>query len=194
MKRILFTLILTIVSPFLAAFDLNNLQKQLQHPVVQGKFTQKRYLKSLDKPLQTSGRFVLQQSQGLLWYVEQPLKLQLRIRADGIAQYHPQQNRWINTQQGKQNTQMKLFMAVFSGNTQELTKQFDIQLQGSAQSWKLLLTPKTLIIKQIFQHISISGGNMVQQIELHEKQGEKTLITFHQHSTKPNPQDQQAWQ
>lgn len=156
---------------------------QLQRPAtVQGQFVQQRYLKSLAKPMQTSGRFALKKHSGLYWQVEKPLELQLRVRPQGIAQ-RDKSGGWRNSSQSGQAAQVKLFMAVLGGDTQELGKQFDVQVSGSLNRWTLMLQPKTAVMKQVFQTITIQGGQVVRQVELHEKQGDRTVMTFSQIET-----------
>ncbi|SSY80585.1 LolA family protein [Alysiella crassa] len=155
------------------------LTTHLQQPnTIQGQFVQQRYLKSLPKPLQTTGQFALQKQIGLFWHVQKPLDVQLRVRPNGIAQWD--KKTWRNSSQSGQAAQVKLFMAVLGGNTQELSKQFDLDVSGSLKQWTLTLRPKTTIMKQVFQNITIQGDQVVRQVELREKQGDRTVMKFTQ--------------
>lgn len=155
------------------------LTTHLQQPhTIQGQFVQQRYLKSLPKPLQTTGQFALQKQTGLFWHVQKPLDVQLRVRPNGIAQWD--KKTWRNSSQSGQAAQVKLFMAVLGGNTQELSKQFDLDVSGSLKQWTLTLRPKTTIMKQVFQNITIQGDQVVRQVELREKQGDRTVMKFTQ--------------
>lgn len=149
----------------------------LQQPsTVQGQFVQQRYLKNITKPMQTSGEFALKKQVGLYWHVQKPLDLQLRVRPQGIAQWD--KKTWRNSSQSGQAAQVKLFMAVLGGDTQELAKQFNLSISGSLKNWTLTLQPKTAIMKQVFENISIQGDQVVRQVQLREKQGDRTVITF----------------
>lgn len=155
------------------------LTTHLQQPnTIQGQFVQQRYLKSLPKPLQTTGQFALQKQTGLFWHVQKPLDVQLRVRPNGIAQWD--KKTWRNSSQSGQAAQVKLFMAVLGGNTQELSKQFDLDVSGSLNNWRMTLQPKTTIMKQVFQNITIQGDQVVRQVELREKQGDRTVMKFTQ--------------
>lgn len=161
------------------ALSPTEITTQLQQPQsVQGQFTQQRYLKSLNKPIQTSGEFALKKQAGLFWHVQKPLDLQLRVRPQGIAQWDKSRQTWRNSQQTGQAAQVKLFMAVLGGDTQELTKQFNLHASGSLKNWTLTLQPKTTIMKQVFENITIQGDQVVRQVQLHEKQGDRTVLTF----------------
>lgn len=185
MKKLIFAVALTLASPLLWAFSTAELAQTLQKPAnVQGAFTQQRYLKSLSKPMTTNGQFVLIPKRGLLWHMQKPFENRLRVRADGIMQWNGKS--WVAANQSKMNgqsQQIRLFLDLLGGNTQGLEKQFDLQLSGSQQKWTLRLNPKTALMKQIFNHIEISGDNVVRRIELNEKQGDRTVMQFNQVQT-----------
>ena len=185
MKKLIFAAALTLASPLLWAFSTAELAQTLQKPAnVQGAFTQQRYLKSLTQPMTTNGQFVLIPKRGLLWHMQKPFENRLRVRADGIMQWNGKS--WVAANQSKMNgqsQQIRLFLDLLGGNTQGLEKQFDLQLSGSQQKWTLRLNPKTALMKQIFNHIEISGDNVVRRIELNEKQGDRTVMQFNQVQT-----------
>ena len=55
-------------------------------------------------------------------------------------------------------------------------RDFELQLKGEANDWKLTLIPRSLLLKQVFTQINIDGGELVQKIELLETQGDSTLL------------------
>lgn len=180
MKKLMFSVLMLLASPVLWAFSTAELAQTLQKPGnVQGEFVQERHLKSLSKPMTTSGSFALLPKKGLLWQMKKPFDTTLRVRSDGIMQWNG--SAWTNPNAGKmngQNRQIRLFLDLLGGNTQGLEKQFALQLSGSAGKWTLRLTPKTALMQQIFKHIDIAGDSVVRRIELHEKQGDRTVMQF----------------
>lgn len=185
MKKPIFAVLLTVASPLLWAFSTAELSQTLQQPGnVQGEFTQQRYLKSLAKPMTTQGRFVLIPKRGLLWHMQKPFDNRLRVRSDGIMQWNGKN--WVAANPGRmggQQQQIRLFLDLLGGNTQGLEKQFGLQLSGTQQKWTLRLEPKTALMKQIFTRIDIGGDNVVRRIELHEKQGDRTVMQFNRIET-----------
>ena len=59
------------------------------------------------------------------------------------------------------------------GDSSGLQRDFELALQGDAQNWQLTLTPRALLLKQIFNSIRIDGGALVQRIVLDETQGDR---------------------
>ena len=163
-------------SPLAHAFDLQQLSEQLAKPqVIHGDFIQEKHLRALPKPLTSTGTFVLAKDHGLLWQLKTPLQQDYRINAQGIARRDG--TRW-QMLPGKSAgaEQNRLFLAVLQGDSSGLQRDFDLQLQGTPDHWTLTLTPRSLLLKQVFKQINIEGGELVQRIELQEAQGDSTQL------------------
>ncbi|MFA7901913.1 outer membrane lipoprotein carrier protein LolA [Pseudomonas aeruginosa] len=176
LARVLATLAVLIVSPLSAAFDLDDLQRQLSAPaVVKGPFIQEKHLRALPQPLLSEGEFVLARDHGLLWMLHTPLRQDYRIDAQGIARRDP--SGWqVLPSRSAGAQQNQLFFAVLQGDSTGLQRDFELALSGDATQWQLRLTPRSLLLKQIFSRIDISGGRFVQRIELSETQGDSTVL------------------
>jgi len=179
LEHALICLGLTLVSLTTQAFELADLQRQLQQaPVVRGRFVQQKILRGDTMLALTSrGVFTLAGGTGLLWLLHSPVAQELRITPDGMA-------RRVNAN-GKQSWQplpqqrrseTRLFLSVLSGDTSALQKQFKLALSGDAQDWQLRLTPASALLQQIFSDIQISGGAQVARIVLNEIQGDTTVV------------------
>jgi hypothetical protein len=169
-------LALLTLSALANAFDLQQLSAQLAKPdVIHGQFTQEKHLRALPQPLISKGSFVLAKNHGLLWLLKTPLQQDYRISAKGIARRDD--NGWQllpNKSAGAE--QNRLFLAVLQGDSSGLQRDFELALSGDAQQWKLTLTPRSLLLKQVFNQINIDGGTLVQTIELLETQGDSTVL------------------
>jgi len=175
-SRTLSALFLLLLTTQAHAFDLDQLSAQLAQPaVVRGPLIQEKHLRTLPQPLTSRGQFVLSRDQGLLWQLHSPLAQDYRIDTQGIAKRTP--GGW-QQQPGQDVTaqQSRLFLAVLKGDHGGLAKDFQLQLSGSAEAWQLRLLPQSLLLKQIFSHIQIEGGALVERIELQETQGDRTLL------------------
>ncbi len=184
--RSLGALTLLAVSSWANAFDLQQLSEQLAKPdVIHGQFIQKKHLRALPQPLISKGSFVLAKNHGLLWLLKTPLQQDYRITANGIARHDS--NGWQllpNKSAGAE--QNRLFLAVLQGDSSGLQRDFELALSGTAQQWQLTLTPRSMLLKQVFKQINIDGGALVQSIELLETQGDSTLLRM-QDSTAEQP-------
>ena len=176
MNRLLVFVCAFFLSQSLWAFDEQDLAQQLAKiEVLRGEFVQEKFLRGLDAPLTSKGNFVLAKQQGLLWNLQAPLVRSYRITATGIALRVADQ--WqLQTKQDAANRQSRLFLAVLAGDQQGLEEDFSFALSGDEHGWQLVLTPKALLLQQIFTQIVIKGADYVHSIELHETQGDRTLM------------------
>ncbi len=174
--RVMAAFALLLASPLTLAFTLDDLQKQLSQPaVVKGPFIQEKHLRALPQPLLSKGRFVLARDHGLLWLLDTPLRQDYRIDAQGIARRDP--NGWQTLPSRSAGAeQNRLFFAVLQGDSSGLQRDFELALSGDAGHWQLRLTPRSLLLKQVFTRIDIAGGQYVERIELSETQGDSTLL------------------
>ncbi|XHF31522.1 outer membrane lipoprotein carrier protein LolA [Pseudomonas chlororaphis] len=179
-------LALLTLSSLANAFDLQQLSEQLAKPdVIHGQFTQEKHLRALPQPLISKGSFVLAKNHGLLWLLKTPLQQDYRISAKGIARRDATGWQLLpNKSAGAE--QNRLFLAVLQGDSSGLQRDFELALSGDAQKWQLTLTPRSVLLKQVFNQINISGGALVNTIELLETQGDSTVLRM-QDSTAGQP-------
>ena len=168
------------------AFDLQQLSDQLAKPdVIHGQFIQEKHLRALPQPLISKGSFVLAKNHGLLWLLKTPLQQDYRISAKGIARCDL--NGWqLSPGKSAGAEQNRLFLAVLQGDSSGLQRDFELALNGDAQKWQLTLTPRSVLLKQVFNQINITGGTLVSTIELLETQGDSTVLRM-QDSTAGQP-------
>ncbi|UVL56676.1 outer membrane lipoprotein carrier protein LolA [Pseudomonas sp. B21-035] len=158
------------------AFSLDDLSKQLGEPaVIKGPFIQEKHLRALPQPLVSKGQFVLARDHGLLWLLQTPLKQDYRLNAQGIARRDPSGWQMLPGKSAGAE-QNRLFFAVLQGDSSGLQRDFELSLQGDAQHWQLRLTPRSLLLKQVFSQIDIEGGRYVERIQLLETQGDSTVL------------------
>ncbi len=178
MKNRLILCIVLFWSNIAFAFTPIELMQSLQKTkFVQGEFYQSRFLNTLPVPIKTYGSFTLMENKGLLWEMKQPFNSILCITSKGIAQWN--NNQWIENTNKVQNQQVGLFLGILSGDIKKLQENFNLNLHGTSSNWQLDLVPNTLLMKQIFNNIRLKGDNVIREITLDEKQGDKTIIEFH---------------
>ena len=184
--RVVAGLVLMLGVSAAQAFDLQQLSNQLAKPdVIHGSFIQEKHLRALPQPLTSKGTFVLAKNQGLLWLLKTPLQQDYRINDKGISRRDA--NGWqLLPGKSAGAEQNRLFLAVLQGDSSGLTRDFELSLSGDAQDWKLTLIPRSMLLKQVFNQINITGGELVHSIELLETQGDSTLLRM-QDSTSAQP-------
>lgn len=176
MKKYAIFLLYFICLPLWAFSEQDLIAHLQQSKTVQGDFIQQHFLKDLPQPIETKGKFSLVTAKGLLWHMQTPFEVQLRITPQGIQQWNGQQ--WVANHNLAQSQQIRLFLGLLSGELSAVKSHFNLQLSGTAQHWTLQLVPQSTLMKQIFTSIILQGQQTVTTMQLNETQGDSTTIKF----------------
>lgn len=156
-----------------------------QAPVLRAEFIQTKQMAAFKKPLQTRGHLVFARKQGVLWQIEQPLKLtyvlqegrMVEIGDDGSVQAKTTQDAPGIAQVGR------IFRALLGGQTKALADLFETSGSGDPErAWTLTLSPRTPQVAQFIRRITLSGGRYVDSIRIEEASGDSSSIRFRQTS------------
>lgn len=179
----------TLLIALLALFSLNaqavtleDLQQRFaSQPVVRADFSQLRQIEGMAKPLRSDGRLLIAQDKGLWWQQANPFPLTLVLDEQRMVQVMNGQPPEIVTAQS--NPQMfqfnHLLRALFQADRQVLEQNFRLDFQDlGSDRWRLVLTPSSSPLDKLFNTITLQGAAFLEQIELNDRQGDRTAITF----------------
>ncbi|MDO5046509.1 LolA family protein [Campylobacter sp.] len=166
------TLIISLALSIFAV-DFEEIKSGIKTQDISGNFTQTKILKGFKNEFKSFGSFELSQAE-LLWSSKKPIVSQVVINKDGIFQKNGEE--LVKT---TQNFDEKLFLALVKLDESELKKEFDYEILSLNEGWRIVLTPKNILLKQIFTQISISGDKFVKRLELDEVSGDKTINEFY---------------
>lgn len=158
-----------------------------------GKFTQKRYLKVLKKPLLSQGEFIFAKDLGVIWQQNSPFASTLILKDKQLIQIDSQGNISVNdAEQAGSGSQMsevmpKLLNALLSGDIQQLEQHFNlslVQVQVQAQTgagvnhWQLGLKPIDPMIAKALPKLVLVGDAKIQSLVLFSANGDRSEIAF----------------
>lgn len=163
-----------IISLALALFanSFEEIKSNIKTQNISGKFTQTKILQGFNNPFKSQGEFELSEDE-LVWKSLKPVVATVIINKDGIFQ--KKEDKLVKT---TQKFDENLFLALIRLDEKELKKEFEYKISSSNQGWHIALTPKNLLLKQIFTSINLSGDEFLKRIELHEVSGDKTINEF----------------
>ena len=182
-------LLALIVSPLVSAVTLDELQQRFtEQPVVRAHFEQVRTIKDMPQPLRSQGEMLIARDSGLLWDQKAPFPMTLLLddkRMVQIVNGQPPQTITADT-----NPQMfqfnHLLRALFQADRQVLEQNFRVEFADTGEGrWTLRLTPKTTPLDKIFATIDLAGQRNLENIQLNDKQGDRTDIVLSQHQLTP---------
>ncbi|WP_313480953.1 outer membrane lipoprotein carrier protein LolA [Atlantibacter hermannii] len=181
--------ILLLLGPLAHAVTLDSLQQRFtSQPVVRAHFVQERQIKDMPQPLRSSGEMIIARDKGLLWQQTAPFPMTLMLNDSQMVQViNGQPPQVITAQTNPQMFQFNhLLRALFQADRKVLEQNFRLDFQDKGNNaWQLALTPITTPLDKIFATVTLTGSEYLDAIQLDDKQGDKTHITFSQHRLTP---------
>lgn len=170
------------------AISLQQLQQRFsQYSVTRANFSQDRYIQGINKPLHSTGQMIISKELGLWWQQQTPFIMTLKMNEQRMLQsISDQPPQIIKADEQPQLFQFNsLLAAIFNADNIILEKNFQLNLTEHDQQWQLILIPKQAPLNKIFNNITLIGDQYLLQIEINDKQNDKTLIMFSDHQTLP---------
>ncbi|EAA6041646.1 outer membrane lipoprotein carrier protein LolA [Salmonella enterica] len=185
----LWPLLVLLISPFVSALTLDDLQQRFtEQPVVRAHFDQTRTIKDLPQPLRSQGKMLIARDQGLLWDQTAPFPMQLLLDDKRMVQViNGQPPQTITAENNPQMFQFNhLLRALFQADREVLEQNFRVTFTDVGEGrWTLRLTPVTTPLDKIFATIDLAGKTYLESIQLNDKQGDRTDIALSQHQLTP---------
>lgn len=153
-----------------------------QTGVVRGTFTQRKYLAELERPLISTGRFVVADSYGLLWQIERPIQAQLVItRQHLVRRSNGHEIARIGAdRQPALRVVAAVLLAVFQADMDRLRQYFEIEAQSRDQDrWAMTLRPTGGAVSAFIERLRIQGAAHIERIEIDQPGGDRSVIELH---------------
>ncbi|WP_205952583.1 outer membrane lipoprotein carrier protein LolA [Pantoea stewartii] len=182
-------LLALLISPFVSALTLDDLQQRFTaQPVIRAHFDQVRTIKDMPQPLRSEGTMLIARDKGLLWDQTRPFPMQLLLDDKRMVQViNGQPPQTITAENNPQMFQFNhLLRALFQADRKVLEQNFRVAFADKGGGrWTLRLTPITTPLDKIFTRIDLAGKTFLEQIQLNDKQGDRTDITLSHHQLTP---------
>jgi outer membrane lipoprotein-sorting protein len=178
---------LAVSPPAAAAEDLaDQVVKHLAgHAVVRARFEQLRQSASLPKPVISSGRMAVSRKDGILWQIEEPVKVTIAYAAQFVVETGPDGVRRLAAQRrgAVQAEFARVMRSILVADMNQLRAVFQVHAEGSLEGWTLRLAPKTREMARFLGSIELAGARFLESIEIGEASGDRTSIRLRDFST-----------
>jgi hypothetical protein len=144
-----------------AALDADALLKSLAHPApAVTPFVEVRYSKLLDQPIVVKGQLEYHEDGTLVRAVTDPFKERTEIKAETVSILRAGKSpRTFSLKRAPElRSMLGGFAAVLGGSRATLDQDFNIDITGESQGWKLTLTPKSPQVGKYVRDIVIHGA------------------------------------
>lgn len=153
-------------------------------------FTQTKHLAMLREKMVSKGKMYYRKPDKLRWEYVSPYKYTFILNGAKVSVANNKRNDVIDTRNNKLFKEIaRIMMSTVTGRALSDTGDFTITINETAPTWDVTLVPKRKNIKQMFSKIILKFRRtdcQVQQIELYEKNGDRTEIKLQNIKT-PSP-------
>ncbi len=143
-----------------------------------GRFSQQKYLATLDVTLLSSGRFSFKRGQAIRWQILEPIQNELTITPAGLTsrQGDDELLRLDADTSPAASVLGEIMFAVLSTRWQQLEQYFEVSGDIDGPRWQVRLQPRGGAVAQLFDRVELRGENTVEMIVLYETGGDITTI------------------
>jgi outer membrane lipoprotein-sorting protein len=146
----------------------------------QAKFVERKYLKMLNQPLESSGTLIYVAPDHLEKNTDQPKPESLVVDGDSltITGADGQSRSFSLTDHPEIGAIVESIRATLAGDSDSLERFYTVSLLGGVSAWTLVLEPRDPKVQAIVQSIRISGHNgLIDTIETLETGGDRSVMT-----------------
>lgn len=146
--------------------------------ILQGRFSQEKYLGALDAALISTGVFTYQRGKSIRWEILEPIQNELVMTPTTITNQQGN-DELLRLDVGTNPTAAvmgEIFFSVLTAEWEKLSDYFELSGEIEEQQWHAVLVPVDQTVMQIFSRIELKGGSLLRVIILHENSGDRTTI------------------
>lgn len=160
MKKI----ILAVISAFFLIMSINaetfeSVCRNLsEHPNMIGNFSQVKTISAVNRSMKSSGTFIFSLD-GIMWKTQKPFPSTMVVGMTSVKQTLANGKETVIDASSNQifTSISTTLSAMFSGNSEVLQNNFDVDFTSAGSDWKAVLSPKDSMVKKILVSLSIGG-------------------------------------
>ncbi len=173
--------LLAAITPAAHAFDIAELMQQLAGSTYStARFTEHKYLHSLNKPLESNGILRYDAPDHFVKQTLQPGMETMTIDGDTLTIERRGKSRTMQLQDYPVlQAFIECIRSTMRGDLAALRQYYDLELSGEPQHWQITLLPKDDNVKKAVQNIVISGaGSSITSIEIDQARGDRSVMNI----------------
>ena len=165
-----------------ASWELPQLMAAMrQVPAATARFVERKQMRVLDQPLQSSGKLIYVAPDLLQKETLTPVQSRLTLNRDRLIMDQPDgKSRDLSlSDYPEMGALVESIRATLAGDLATLTRHYTATLTGGPMEWSLLLEPRDNRLRDLVSAIRIRGsGNRIHGMETIESDGDRTLMTM----------------
>ena len=166
-------------APARAAWDVAALMASLRaHPAGRAHFDETKTVSVLDRPLESSGELLF----------TPPDRLEKHVTSPGDERIVADRERLVIERGGRRAVLslaehpeiavlVESIRGTLAGDRASLESTYSLALEGGANAWRLVLTPKEEALRQLVARVTIEGSQArVERVEIEQADGDRSLM------------------
>lgn len=152
-----------------------------QVPAATARFVERKQMRVLDQPLQSSGKLIYVAPDLLQKETLTPVPSRLTLNRDRLIMDQPggKSRELALSDYPEMGALVESIRATLAGDLATLTRHYTATLTGGPMEWSLLLEPRDNRLRDLVSAIRIRGsGNRIRGMETMESDGDRTLMTM----------------
>ena len=150
-------------------------------PRLRAQFEQTKTMSEVEGPQVAHGRMLLWGEAGVLWEIDDPVKMAIVLKEDTTTQIDAQGR--SRTRRARDDAAAarigRVLRALLHGDTAALEQWFDIAARMEPnQAWRITLTPRKGPMAAFLRAMQVSGRRQVDDVLIEEANGDATRIRF----------------
>ena len=141
---------------------------------VTGRFVQYKHIPSIDRALESNGKFIYSRIAGITWEVLQPFPSSIIIDSGGSTIVDGK--RVAGT--GQALIMLDIFNSLSNNESRPITANFLISGEVDDNGWRLVLKPKSSPLAKYIRRVTLIGDDVVRSIYINESNNAITTIDF----------------
>lgn len=174
-------LILTSGFTHAAEWDLGQLTASLaQTGPSKARFVEKKYISTLDRPVESSGELSYSPPDRLEKRTLKPKPESMRLERNMLTLERGKHKFAIDLDDSPEfATLIESIRATLAGDRRSLELNYVVKLSGTRAGWKLQLTPSNFEARQKVEHITLGGSEgVVREVEVLQADGDRSVMTI----------------
>lgn len=151
--------------------------------ITKGDFRQLKFIYRLKREMVSSGIFVISSADGILWQTQKPYSSTMAMTKSAIIQTNSKGKKSVISAESNATFDQfaKVLSSVFTGNSEALTQNFEVEFIGSTDNWSINLIPKNASVRKLVSEIEMVGKISIDLMTIHEPNGDYIRYDFLTH-------------
>lgn len=151
--------------------------------ITKGDFKQLKFIHRFKREMASSGIFLISSDDGILWQTQKPYFSTMVMTKNAIIQTNAKGKKSVLSADSNATFEQfaSVLSSVFTGNSEALTKNFDVEFIGTTDNWNINLIPKNSSVRKFVEEIEMAGKISIDLMTIHEPNGDYIRYDFLTH-------------